>query len=114
MSQTEFHFGKIKPVQIPEGQTLEEWCKGKCAEEGVTEIPFYNKSWEETYRYNGKNKYFIHKRKVYEFIDHHESQDSEYFMKLFQDPDGTITFVGQFYNGGTCFSEMLEEALDEL
>jgi hypothetical protein len=35
-------------------------------------------------------------------------------MNLTKNEDGTISFIGQFYNGGTCLDEMLEEALDEM
>jgi hypothetical protein len=28
--------------------------------------------------------------------------------------DGTITFFMEFYNGGTCLSEMIEEGLERL
>jgi hypothetical protein len=28
--------------------------------------------------------------------------------------DGTITFVMQFYNGGTCLSECIEEELEKI
>lgn len=35
-------------------------------------------------------------------------------MNVTRNSDGSLSFMGQFYNGGTCFSEMLEEALDDL
>ena len=34
MSQTETHFGKLRRVVFPEGQTLEQWCEAKCKELG--------------------------------------------------------------------------------
>jgi hypothetical protein len=35
-------------------------------------------------------------------------------MHLTKHDDGSISFIGQFYNGGTYFGEMLEDSLDEL
>lgn len=33
-------------------------------------------------------------------------------MNLKENTDGTISFIGQFHNGGTCLSEMIEESLN--
>lgn len=118
MSRTEFHTGKLYPVKIE--TSLEETCKSIAARHGVE----LGEDWLEDFRenfneYEYKRKrvseeYFIHGEKLYRVIDHVESEDSEYFMNVTRNSDGSLQFMGQFYNGGTCFSEMLEEALDEL
>lgn len=121
MSQTEFHTGKLKEVDM-NGLSLEDYCRSKCNEAGITEIDTYPATWVEQFRdefwygYGNTKKvrFFIHGGKVYEVIDHKESESEDYFMNLTRNEDGTISFIGQFYNGGTCLDEMLEEALDDL
>ena len=118
MSRTEFHTGKLYPVKIE--TSLEETCRS-IAKRFDVEL---GEDWQEDFmdafdeysnkRNSQKEEYFIHGEKLYRVIDHVESEDEEYFMKLSRNSDGSISFMGQFYNGGTCFSEMLEEALDEL
>jgi hypothetical protein len=118
MSRTEFHTGKLYPVKIE--TSLEETCRS-IAKRFDIEL---GEDWQEVFRdsfdeYTNKKRsqpeeYFIHGEKLYRVIDHVESEDSEYFMNVTRNADGSLQFMGQFYNGGTCFSEMLEEALDEL
>ncbi|MFY7886670.1 MAG: hypothetical protein ACOVOV_17700 [Dolichospermum sp.] len=118
MSRTEFHTGRLYPVKIE--TSLEETCKSIANRHGIE----LGEDWQEDFRenfneYEYKRKrvteeYFIHGEKLYRVIDHVESEDADYFMKLSRNSDGSISFMGQFYNGGTCFSEMLEESLEEL
>ena len=118
MSYTEFHTGKLYPVKIE--KNLEETCRA-IAKRFDIEL---GEDWQEDFRdkfneYEYKNKrtteeYFIHGEKLYRVIDHEELDSEEYFMKLSRNENGSLSFIGQFYNGGTCFSEMLEEALDDL
>lgn len=116
MSQTEFHTGKLYPVKIE--KSLEETCRAIAARHNIE----LGEDWQEDFRdafdeYKDKigsvqdEEYFIHGENLYRVIDHEESSDEEYFMKLNRNSDGSLSFIGQFYNGGTCFSEMLEEAL---
>lgn len=118
MSQTEFHTGRLYPVKL-EGN-LEETCRAIAKRHGYE----LGENWQEEFRenfdeYEYKRKrvneeYFIHGNRLYRVIDHEESDSEEYFMKLTRNENGSFSFIGQFYNGGTCFSEMLEEALDNL
>jgi hypothetical protein len=107
MSRTEFHTGKLYPVKIE--TSLEETCRS-IAKRFDIEL---GEDWQEDFR-DSPEEYFIHGEKLYRVIDHVESEDSEYFMNVTRNADGSLQFMGQFYNGGTDFSEMLEEALDEL
>jgi hypothetical protein len=113
MSQTETHFGKLRKVEIPQGQTLEQWCEAKCKELGVNEISSYNKTWHEELREEGYEKYFFVKDEVWEAFDHVETEDGDIYH-LQPNEDGTLTFVMQFYNGGTCLTECIEEELEKL
>lgn len=120
MSRTEYHSGRMERVQIPEGKNLTDFCRGKLFDEGITEMPTYMDSWIEVFRdhFGGYNKdrdeYVIVGESVFKMIEHKETDDEDYFMNLTENSDGTISFHGQFYNGGTCFSEMIEEAIEGL
>lgn len=114
MSQTETHFGKLRKVVFNEGQTLEDWCEAKCKELDVNEISSYNKTWYEELREEGYEKYFFVKGEIWEAIEHQEFDDSDDINILTENEDGTLSFVQQFYNGGTCLSECLEEAIERL
>ena len=89
-------------------------------DDGITEMPTYMDSWIEVFRdhFDGYNKnrdeYVIVGESVFKMIEHKETDDEDYFMNLTENSDGTISFHGQFYNGGTCFSEMIEEAVEKL
>jgi len=118
MSQTEFHTGRLYPVRLT--GTLEETCRAIATRHNIE----LGEDWQEDFRENFNEyeykrervteEYFIHGEKLYRVIEHEESDDEEYFMKLSRNENGSLSFIGQFYNGGTCFSEMLEEALDDL
>ena len=117
MSRTEFHTGKLYQVNLV--GTLEDTCRD-IAEANNFKL---GEDWLEDFRdiFNEysfkrgrvKEEYFIHGDSLYRVIDHVESDDEDYFMKLINNHDGSISFIGNFYNGGTDFSEMLGEALDE-
>jgi hypothetical protein len=113
MSQTETHFGKLRKVDL-EGQTLEQWCEYGCRERGINEISSYHETWIEEFRYAFDEKYFLIDGEVWETFDHIEGDDSGDIDIMIPNLDGTITFVQQFYNGGTCLSEVIEEGIKRL
>lgn len=112
MSQTETHFGKLRKVETT--LTLEEWSKEKCNKENITELASYNDNWVEELRDNFNNKYFIIDDEIWEAIEHIESEDGDDIDIMIPNSDGTITFVQQFYNGGTCLSECIEDGIKKL
>lgn len=111
MSYTETHFGKLKKVELT--TSLEEFCKQKCNEIGLFELASYYETWEEEFRDAFNRKYFIVKGEVWEAIEHTEAEDGDMDIMI-PNEDGTVTFVMQFYNGGTCLSEMIEDGLKKL
>lgn len=113
MSQMEFHYGRMKEVILPDNKNIEDFCKENSKS---TELKSYNKNWieqfiDENSDYRPGN-FLIHNDKIFEIIEHYEDNDNEYYMKLIDNTDGSITFIGSFYNGGTDFTEMIEEELD--
>lgn len=111
MSQTEAHIGKLKKVEG--AAATEEWFKLKCIEQGQTELPSYQ-NWKELFLDINHYKYFVVGEEVWEAVEHKEldcDDDINYFVK---NEDETITFVAQFYNGGTCLEEVLEDEVGKL
>lgn len=112
MSYTETHFGKLRLLKID--KPYEEWCKEKCNEAGVVELSSYNKTWEEQLKDKFYNKYFYVNGVLYEVFDHKKTESDNYFMDINPINENEFVFRGQFDNGGTCFSEMMEEALEKI
>ena len=55
--------------------------------------------------------YFVYDDKIYNIQDKELDDD---ICEAHKNEDGTIDYAVQFYNGGTCLSEMLENALKKL
>ena len=111
MSYTELHTGKLIKVDLGD-LTLEEYCEKQCKENDKP-LSSFNKDYTEQFRDSFYEKFIILNDELYEFLEHEEHEDENYFMKLYPNQDGTISFIGQFYNGGTCLSEMLEDAFKD-
>jgi len=115
MSTTELHYGKLLKLELVD-ITLEAACKEACTRLGDFDVlQAYYECWADQLKYGHHDKYFVHDGQMYGILQHHESEDGDYFMKLYESKGSNIIdFIGEFYNGGTCFNEMLEEALDNL
>lgn len=75
--------------------------------------PEYYVTWEEYLRDMFYETYIIIDNNVYEIFDHYNSDDSDFF-KVISNNNGTYTFIGNFYNGGTCLRECIEEEMIKL
>jgi len=115
MSYTETHFGKLRKVELGD-QTIEQWSKSKCNEIGETELASYYESWQEKLTDCSEfyKKIFIVDDQVWEVIEHIESGDGDDINIMIPNEDGTITFVQQFYNGGTYLGECIEDGIKNL
>lgn len=111
MSHTETHFGKLRKIETD--LPIEDWCKEKCINDGIDEIPSYFDSWKETLLDKFYKKLFIVDDEIWEAIEHIES-DGEDLDVMIPNSDGTITFVQQFYNGGTYLSEVIKEGIQRI
>ena len=111
MSQTEVHIGKLKKL---EGViATEEWFKSKCVEQGRTELPIYQ-SWKGKFLGINQYKYFVVGDEVWEAVEHKKLDPDDDINYFVENTDGTITFITQFYNGGTYLEEVLEDELSKL
>lgn len=110
MSYIELHVGKIKKVDL-KGKTVEEWCKEKCNELGYR-LGKYDESYTRLLSSIEHGKYCSVDNDLFEVLSD-KKFDDPYITHLSENKDGTYDFVLGFYNGGTCFSEMIEDAITE-
>ena len=106
MSEIEKHIGKFRVITDNTEDT-----RKYIAEHGMKDD--FN---EELYFIGEYKKYITVGREdsvlLLEFIEHQELdeyEDIEYYKK---NDDGTIDFAVEYYNGGTCLEECLEEFLN--
>lgn len=123
MSYTELHTGKLKPIQY--NMSIEDFKKWLETKEGFEvedfeeyledEYTFFQiKDKSKKYKESMYIKYIYNKGTLYEMIEHSGEQEADYLDITEKLEDGTINFTYLFYNGGTCFSEMLEEGLNKV
>lgn len=105
MSRIEFHTGKLRKIeQQPEVFAKQFLWKKR---------DFYETFLEHLLSEQYKN-FVLLAGDLYEFVEHEENQDSEtYFCKFYEDSNGELNFITNFYNGGTCLSEMLKDGFKQ-
>lgn len=116
MSDTELHIGKlVKVKKVHENETLTEVIIRLLGD--VELVDDENKLFDQL-RYDTDDdnyeKYFIYNNELYEAEDTEPGKPGDAFCKININEDGSINYVTSFYNGGTCFTEMVEEALEKL
>lgn len=110
MSETERHVGKVKSIGSDK-QIIEDWCKSKCEKLNIVlgDYEDYKSAlMAEVYpavaiEIDGE---------MWEVFD--EEEGDECFSIFTPASDGEYNYVLQFYNGGTCLKEMLEEGIQKL
>lgn len=107
MSYTELHVGTLTEVDL-EGLTLEQFCEKVCKDRNIK--TFNNDDWVDVFKFECPD-FIIHKGKVYHLED--IEFNDEYVDNFVKNIDGSFSYVAQFYNGGTCLSEILEENLNK-
>lgn len=123
MSRTEKHIGKLVEVDFDRnGTTPEHFYKMLCEYHDYNSLtvakyrePYTYKSWEEMYWEElwDKDNLYRANGKIYKLVEHTELEDDDIF-KFWKNADGSISFVAEFYNGGTCLSEIIEEGIREV
>lgn len=114
MSYTELHIGTLKEIDLGE-LTIEDWCKSKCDE---LELELYNEDYDwKYYSYlelllDTHPEYKVFHNKLY-ICNDKELGDGE-INKVIKNPDGSISYTLQFYNGGACLDDMLEVYLEDI
>lgn len=122
MSYTERHIGKLVEVNFNRnGTTPEHFYKMLCEYHNYSSLtvakyktPYTYKNWEDLYwneLWDEDNLYRVDGR-LYKLVEHVETEDD--IFKFWKNTDGSISFVVEFYNGGTCLREMIEEGVREV
>lgn len=123
MSYTELHFGKLKPISESFSlNDLKELLKDnphlevEDFEEKETDEYDYFEVTDKTKKYKEPLyiKYILKGNRLFEMIEHSGEKETDDLDLTTLNEDGTINFTYMFYNGGTCFSEMLEDGLEEV
>ena len=133
MSDYEKHVGKLKKVDLSKYDNNTE----KFFEEQYRQLfPNFNEkkikdlySWSKNYEYRKnrgiweylffdtclgfgiKDKFFVAKGNIYETIEDIEVGDSSF---LNDNGDGTYDYFMEFYNGGVCLRDCIENELEKL
>ena len=125
MSCTELHTGKFRIVaQTTEdtfnfiNKNLSKYWKPEITPGNHVNVDETDNYMEEFWQANkdfpykkldvGNQSYLI------EMLEHKEFGEDEYPLEVSKNEDGTFDFIAQFYNGGTCLEECLEEELERL
>jgi len=122
MSYTELHTGTLKKIQT--NLTIEEFKNWLDTKDGfeVEDFEYLLEEEREFFEVRDKSKkykesfyikYIYNKGSLYEMISHSGQQEVDFLDITKKNDDGSIDFTYLFYNGGTCFSEMLEEGLNK-
>lgn len=107
MSCYETHRGILRKVNT-NGLTAEEFLKTLIKED----YSDYENIYDLLYSYDLYDKYIYINGTLYEWINHIcKFDEEESFCELTPLEDNTIQVFAQFYNGGCCLEEILEEKL---
>lgn len=113
MSEIERHVGRIKKVDL-KGLSVDDFFKNKCEESGIEKNQWHDSYKEAFCEQSDENPYIVNGEDIWEIIEDEEEDDYEELMILTPNNDGTLSFVAQYYNGGTYLEEMIENGLKKL
>ena len=120
MSEVELHTGILKKVDT-QGLTVDEWIKEWVNNylDSTTDSyysrhrndpdfdyknAFYDLSWPDLYIVTGD--------KIFKAYD--DLHESDFICDVSKLPNGDYAYITQFYNGGTCLTEVLENELKSI
>ena len=119
--------GKIKMIKETDQDGVEVFCRYMCKAvspkrfKEVSENGFksYEHSWLEILNdelYNqDKNVFYTYQNgRLYKVYDITKREFGDFFVKVNKTGKKTYEFITQFYNGGTCLEEILDDELKDL
>lgn len=125
MSYTEFCKGKLKYLGKKTFDEAEEIAKEIFKRKDPEKykvytdefLPHYD-NWMEAIEFalDGKEMLFYDKKTqdLWKVEDYESSDANEFFFRASKTGDNEFEFITQFYNGGCCFGEVLEDELPDL
>lgn len=108
MSRTELHKGILRKVER-NGLTLDELCEKICKKLNIDYYEGY--TWYRLLK-GECSDYVAHNGELY-YIEDEEFEEGTY-SSITKNEDGTYSYIEEFWNGGTCLTERLEEKLNEI
>lgn len=118
MSYVELHTGSLRKVE--ENFSIEE-LESFLQNNHVFEVDNLERKKEKNTKFleifnkeTGNMVFVWHKNSFYEIVSHNETDEVDYLLDVKKGEGDIVNFTLIFHNGGTYFSEMLEEGLDKL
>lgn len=100
-------------LKLVEAEDIEKYC-----EEIIKSKPDFDEkrmglygTYEEYLCEYYYDEYCLLNGKLYEIVKLENSDPEDYYCHITSNPDGTISFETVFYDGGTCWQEMVEDEL---
>ena len=115
MSETVHYKGKIKKVEIPKDQTINEYCKELCKQFEIVESDYFLEYGKGDYialLTEYREDYICVNGGVYEVLSKEYHDLDEGIARLEENNDGTYDYDVRYYNGGAGFDEMIEQCFD--
>lgn len=120
MSEVELHTGILREVDT-RGLTVSDWIKRWVNNHLDNNYEgYYSRHRNDPdfdykgafYTFTWHNPYIITRDKIFKVYDH--LQESDFICNISKLPNGDYTYTAQFYNGGTCLTEVLENELKSI
>lgn len=110
MSETVTYAGKMKEIELLDN-TLLDTVKALAVVFGDADYSKLGDDIHEILCDHLEDKYELVGDKLFKMVSLKRFTDGEEINMGSRNPDGTIDFLTQFYNGGCCLNEALEEVL---
>ena len=109
MSETERRTGKLTPVAIV--GDIENTAK--LLVESMNQV---KEVWCDTYleKLLSDSEDFVAIKDLLYKVDYEDSSDDGDIFNAWTNPDGTINFLVQYYNGGCCMGDAIGYAVDKM
>jgi len=109
MSDYESYKGTIKKIEREEGESLADQCKRICISRKGDKLEYYegllfDEFYDDYLKINGE---------LWEVVSKKAKDPDDSYCDIESNEDGTFSFNTRFYNGGTCLTEMIEDAIKE-
>lgn len=111
MSDVEAWKGKIVPLHFDNDTDRDQWIMDKI---GRTELPSYADNWIEQLMDDCYDNYHYDDKTNILYEIEKEELDTQFFMNIEKNDDGSYNFSTSFYNGGTFLNEMLQNGIDSI
>ena len=106
MSGTETKIGKVKEIKFIDGTTFDE--KKEQLKKAGHKIEEFEKNYLDC-----DTLCMIEGGRIFEIVEEVDLEGGD-IAEAIRNSDGTISYTLQYYNGGACFEEMLEEAVSKM